>query len=121
MRENFKWGECENLILHSSSGVQRANARADSRTRKTPAATRWEDERSPLPVRVAPWRVRKGDVDEDYWNWRIDMDFYISNESLDHQLDEYWGFLAHELQMTVRHHDFIFQASIVFLTKLTDN
>ena len=121
MRENFKWGECENLILHSSSGAQRANARADSRTRKTSAETRWEDERSPLPVRVAPWRVRKGDVDEDYWNWRIDMDFYISNESLDHQLDEYWGFLAHELQMTVRHHDFIFQASIVFLTNLTDN
>ena len=84
-------------------------------------ATRREEERSPLPVRVAPWRVREDDDDEDSGGWRVDIDFHISNESLDHQLDEYWGFLAHEFQMTVRHHDFIFQASIVFLTKLTDN
>ena len=57
--------------------------------------------------------MRKGDDDEDSGSWRIDIDFHISNESLNHQLDEYWGFLAHELQMTVRHYDFIFQASVI--------
>ena len=84
-------------------------------------ATRREEERSPLPVRVAPWRVREDDDDEDSGGWSIDIDFHISNESLDHQLDEYWGFLAHEFQMTVRHHDLIFQASIIVITELTDN
>ena len=31
------------------------------------------------------------------------------------------GFLAHEFQMTVRHHDFIFQASVIVITDFTDN
>ena len=76
---------CHVLIVrispHSSTGVQRANARADSRTRKTPAATRWEEEKSPRPVRVAlrRVRVRGGNDDEDSWNWRIDIDFHMSN------------------------------------------
>ena len=65
--------------------------------------------------------MREDDDGEDAGSWRIDIDFYISNESLVHKLDEYGGFLAHKFQMTVRHYDFIFQASIVFLTKLTDN
>ena len=68
----------------------------------------------PDPDKIAR-RRKKGDDDEDCWNWGIDIDFHISNESLDHQLDDYWGFLAHELQMTVRYHDFIFQASIIVL------
>ena len=72
-------------------------------------ATRREEERSPLPVRVAPWRVREDDDDdEDSGSWRINIDFYMSNESLVHKLDEYGVFLAHKFQMTVRHHDFIF-------------
>ena len=71
---------------------------------------------------MAPRHAREDvDDDEDFGSWRIDIDFYISNKSLVHKRDEYGGFLAHKFQMTVRLHDFIFQASIVFLTKLTDN
>ena len=107
VRENFKWGECENLFSIPPQARSSLITRADQERgrRRRP---RREEERSQLPVRVAPRHVREDDDGEDAGSWRIDIDFCISNESLVHKLDEYGGFLAHKFQMTVRHHDFIF-------------